>query len=143
MLFRSVWQQAFDWLKALPAAPAEGRHELRGADMYAMVMRYRSQARLECAYESHRRYLDLQYTIQGSEIIDHQFISKLKPAGDFDEKKDLIFYKDAPRAATLRMLPGCFTILYPCDGHRPKVQNEVPEDVFKLVIKIDVKLLAR
>jgi beta-galactosidase beta subunit len=46
-----------------------------------------------------------------------------------------------PPAFSLPMSPGSFAIFHPSDGHRPKIQNGANQSVYKLVIKIDRKLV--
>jgi YhcH/YjgK/YiaL family protein len=158
LLANPAWRLAFEWLKTVTASTPAGIQKLQGDDVYVNVHGYDTLPREQCRFESHRRYVDLQYCISGGEIIDWSLASALEPDGLFDEDKDLQFYR-APVARSavfsasrvtafpvspvcaLPMSPGSFAIFHPSDAHRPKVQNGVSPSVYKLVIKIDCRLV--
>lgn len=135
------WRFAFHWLQQLPADPEPGIRELRGPDIYVNIHGYETLPVIECRFESHRKYVDLQYCIRGGETIDWQRTANLRALGEFESAKDVQFYEPALAHATLRMTPGHFAIFYPSDGHRPKQQDGRNRDVFKLVIKVAHTLL--
>jgi YhcH/YjgK/YiaL family protein len=158
LLSNPVWKLAFDWLKSVTVATPAGIHKLQGEDVYVNVHGYDTLPPEQCRFESHRRYLDLQYCISGGEMIDWSLASGLTPDGAYDADKDLLFYQSPdsrlPDFAvshlpalplspffSLPMSPGSFAIFHPSDAHRPKVRNGVNQRVFKLVIKIDRKLV--
>src|SRR5439155_23683956 len=85
LLLHPVWKEAFEFLKSLPAQPAKGIHPIRGEDMYVNVMEYATLPREQCHFESHRKYVDLQYTITGSEVIEWRRSGELETAGRYDE----------------------------------------------------------
>ncbi|HEX4119628.1 MAG TPA: YhcH/YjgK/YiaL family protein [Verrucomicrobiae bacterium] len=132
-----TWRDAFNWLKTLSSNTPVGVTELDGDRIYASVQRYDTLPAVQCRYESHRRYVDLQYCIGGGEIIDCCFSSELTTDGDFNEKKDVQFYLPSPKGIPVRMSPGCFTVFFPSDAHAPKRRDEVNSTVHKVVLKID------
>lgn len=142
LLAHPVWCEAFNWLKSLPENPSLGTHPIRGDDMFAKVMKYDTKPPEQCKFESHRRFIDLQYTIRGAELIAWKRSDDLEPAGPFDEPNDLQFYRFAPALTQMHMLPGHFAIFCPADAHLPQVSDGIHPDVFKAVIKVGVHLLA-
>jgi biofilm protein TabA len=136
-----VWQTAFEWLRQMPAAPEKGIHPIRGDDMYVNVMEYATLPRSQCRFESHRKYLDLQYTITGAELIEWRLNTELATDGGYDDAKDLQFYHLSDALTRVHMLPGHFAIFFPSDAHLPKVSDGTNGSVFKLVIKINLNLL--
>jgi len=169
LLATPAWKLAFDWLGQATAATPPGIQELQGEEIYANVHGYETAPRAQGRFESHRRYVDLQSCFSGGEMIDWWLASELDPDGGYDGEKDVLFYRspaflppegqwpDSPfprpsalppralppaRPATaLRMAPGSFAIFHPSDAHRPRVQDGVNSGVFKVVIKIDRKLV--
>jgi biofilm protein TabA len=160
LLVAPAWKLAFDWLKNATAATPAGIQQLQGDEVYVNVHGYETVPCEQGRFESHRRYVDLQYCLAGGEMIDWRLASELEPDGGYDGDKDVLFYRPpvsrvlgsrAPESAvsrgfalpatTLRMSPGSFAIFHPSDAHRPKVQDGVNPRVFKLVIKIDRKLV--
>jgi biofilm protein TabA len=132
-----VWRRAFDWLRTVTPNTQFGVTELDGDRVYASVQRYDTLAQNQGRYESHRRYVDLQYCIGGGEIIDCNFSMDLETDGDFNEKKDVQFYLPPAKSIPLRMAPGCFAVFFPVDAHAPKRGDGVNSSVHKVVIKID------
>jgi len=141
LLSHPVWRQAFDWLRQMPANPTPGIQPLRGDEMYVNVMQYDTLPRTQCRFESHRQFLDLQFTISGAEIIEWRRVEELKPDGTYDESRDLQFYHLADAATRLHMPPGYFAIFHPSDAHLPKVSDGIQKSAFKLVIKINRRLV--
>ncbi len=142
LLNNAAWRFAFDWLRKLPADPEPGIRQLQGEDIYVNVHGYDTLPREQCRYESHRRYVDLQYCIQGGEMIDWQLGSTLKPAGDFDESKDLQFYELGTSLTRIQMVPGSYAIFFPSDAHLPKCADGLNRAVSKLVIKVSLRLVS-
>jgi biofilm protein TabA len=142
LLANPMWKLAFDWLKTVTPATPLGIQQLQGDDIYVNVMKYGTLPAEQCRFETHRKYVDLQYTITGAEVIDWKRSSELAPAGPFDEPKDLQFYLPGPTLTRVHMLPGCFGIFFPSDAHRPKVFDGIHPDVFKLVVKINLHLVS-
>ena len=142
LLGNPAWKLAFDWLHTVTPATPPGITPLKGDDIYANVMAYATAPAEQCRFESHRKYVDLQYTITGAEIIDWLDSRQLTPDGGYDEAKDLQFYHAAPTQGQVHMLPGCIGIFYPSDAHRPKVADGCHGKVFKLVIKLNLQLVS-
>jgi biofilm protein TabA len=132
-----VVTRSLSWLRGLPASPEIGRYELdESTGLYAMVMRYDTVSAEDSRYESHRRAVDLQYTIEGGEGIEWAHTGDLAADGDYDTERDLQFYVPGESSALVKNLPGCFSIYVPTDAHRPKIQIPGHVDVFKAVVKI-------
>lgn len=168
LLRQPVFNEALDWIRNMKADHAPGIYQVRGELMFANVHGYETLPRTQCRYESHRDYIDLQYCIEGGEMIDWQLASNLVPDGPFDAEKDLQFYKDQPVFAgcdalssnqqttvggqrptthsekpvtAIHMTPGRFSIYFQEDAHRPKVNDGIHRSVRKLVVKIHNSLL--
>lgn len=137
-----VFSRALEWIRRMPADQPTGIVHLDSKRMYVNVHGYDTLPRLECVFESHRRYVDLQYCIAGGELIDYCRTDWLTPKGAYDAERDFQFYQAFEPFSTLRMAPGDFAIFLPADGHRPKVQDGSHPAVRKLVVKIDTSLLS-
>lgn len=142
-LTHPVWREALRWLREMPAGQPPGIYQLKGDDMFVNVHGYDTKPRENCRYESHRRYVDLQYCISGGEIVDWQPTALLQATDDYNATKDVVHYAiPATAGAELRMTARRFAIFFPCDGHMPKIADGAQSRVEKLVIKIDERLLA-
>lgn len=136
-----VFRRALDWLRSMPENQPLGIVELSGREMYVNVHGYDTLGREACRFESHRRYVDVQYCIRGGELIDYCPLGWLPGNDGYDAEKDFIFHQAPAQFSTLRMTPGDFAIFFPDDGHRPKVHDGIHSAVHKLVIKIDLNLI--
>ena len=115
------------------------RQELRDG-VYAMESVYRTRARGDCFFESHRRYIDVQALVEGEESIEILGIERLRVAVDYVPDKDLVKYTDSDFASRLRLVPGELAIFFPPDGHMPclRVSDSQPVLVRKTVVKVPV-----
>lgn len=136
-----AWRMAFEWLRTVDAQTPLGIHELDGRKIYANVMSYATLPAELCRFESHRRYVDLQYTIAGAELIDWCSSAELTGEGGYDEDRDLQFYGPAITLTRVHIRPGHFGIFYPNDAHRPKVSDGQMTEVHKLVVKVSRELV--
>jgi YhcH/YjgK/YiaL family protein len=130
------FKTAFDYLRKtdLAALPV-GRYEIEGEKLYAMVQEYSTKPKEEAFWEAHRRYIDLQYVIQGAEIIGYAHVSRLRQAA-YDPNKD---YLPLHGEGDYMSLPqGHFIVLMPQDAHMPGIALDSPGPVKKIVIKIAV-----
>jgi len=117
----------------------DGRHSIRGDDVYALVMRAPSKTPAEALFESHRDYIDIQYVVSGDEALGVLPVGELMGATPYDPGKDVIFYATPPTYPALRLPPGHFAVFFPPDGHQPMCHAEVPGPLHKVVIKIGVR----
>jgi len=130
--------RAVDWIRNLPANPAEGRITLEAEGMYAIIVRYATVPPAESRFETHRKYVDLQYTLAGCEAIEWAPRDTLANDGDYDLEKDLLFHHPGTVFSRVIKTAGFFSIYTSVDAHRAKVQVGGFADAFKLVVKIPV-----
>ncbi len=117
-----------------------GKHEIDGQNIFAIVQRYQPRPLTEAVWESHFRYIDVQYVVSGVERMGHSSLRDqpkvLKP---YDPQTDLVFYEAG--IDLLVFHPGEFAIFSPQDVHAPGLAVEggdSPSEVLKVVVKIRV-----
>jgi len=103
--------------------------------LFALIQRYVTRPVTESSWEAHRRYIDLQYLVAGSEQIGYAPLEQLA-AGPYDAGRDLLALHGEGSWLTLHA--GNFMLLFPHDAHRPCVSVAAPAEVFKVVVKIAV-----
>lgn len=137
-MYPERWEQTFDYLAHtnLDSLPL-GRIEL-SEDVYITISEYETKEPGDALYEAHRKYIDIQYLISGSEYIgilrDTTLLKEMQP---YNEEKDIAFYTS--NGGTLRKAtPGNFFIFFPQDVHRPCVKEKEQVTVKKLVVKMKV-----
>lgn len=131
-----LFPRAFAWLRAFDPSTPDGRHEILGSDLVAIVQRYRTDPASPKAWEDHRIYGDIQYLHAGRELCAHTDTRGLAVTRPYDALKDVEKY--APPAAPFSLIaltPGRFTVFFPGDAHQPCLVAETPSDIIKVVIK--------
>lgn len=141
LLSDPVWVEAIAWIKRMPDDQAEGNYPLRGEEMHVNVHSYETLSREACRYESHKHHVDLQYCIEGSELIEWSVAHALTPNGEYDGEKDIQWYEQPAFASTkLTMEKGCFAVFFPEDAHMPKIAYNKHLVIRKLVVKVSTAL---
>ncbi|MFC0215097.1 YhcH/YjgK/YiaL family protein [Paenibacillus chartarius] len=119
-----------------------GKYSIEGDDMFALVQEMNTGPKSERKPESHRKYLDIQYLVSGTEIIG---VGKKNEANEVLEddlaNRDIVFYRNLTDETDLLLKPGMFAVFYPTDVHRPGVMAASEERIRKVVIKIAMSLL--
>lgn len=125
------------WLAAFSLNTADGRYDIDGDHVYALVQSYTTVAESEKKYESHRRYADIQFIAAGAESILYAPTDALTAVTAYDSQKDFLLYADPSAPATpLAMPPDTFAIFLPHDGHKPGCVAGSPSPIKKVVIKV-------
>jgi YhcH/YjgK/YiaL family protein len=127
---------AFDYLPStvLASLPV-GRIDLDGDHVYAMVQEYTTKPLADGKWESHRRYLDVQYMIRGCERIDFALLKTMK-LGEYIAEKD--FQAMSGIGHSLNLVEGSFAIFFPQDAHKPGLVIGAPSSVKKVVVKCEL-----
>lgn len=93
-------------------------------------------------FEVHRKYLDIQILVSGTEYVEYADIKDLETKVPFDEEKDLELMSGS--GSKIRITPDMFYILYPSDGHKPCCHEHVQTTYKKVLAKIKIdKLIHR
>lgn len=111
-----------------------GSHELPDG-FAAIVSDGQGRKAEEGKLEVHRRFIDIQYVIEGSDAMGWKPLGDcVKPSGPFDVEKDLGFFDDEPDGwVTVRA--GSFALFLPTDAHLPLVSDG---RIQKVVMKVPV-----
>lgn len=112
-----------------------GRYDLSDGIFYS-VQEYMTKPADECRFESHKRYIDIQWIVNGCEKIYIADTDKLKILSDYDDDKDIAFWHTDKECCSCVLTENSYVILYSDDAHMPGVCVAEPEKVKKIVIKI-------
>jgi len=131
------FKHAFDFIHQIDIHTISvGKHEIDGDTMYALVQEYNTKLKEQGVWEAHRRYIDLQYVVQGTEGMGYANINYLQQ-GAYDASKDFLALHGAGDQVTLHS--GSFVLLLPEDAHMPGMAIDASAPVKKIVIKISVE----
>ena len=127
-----------DYLAGFDLETPTGRHLIDGEDLFAVVQEYDTAPSTEKRFESHLRYIDIQYIVSGKERMLHAPADTLKVNTPYNDEKDVAFYTDPEVSSSFLVLPGHFAIFFPADGHKPGVMAGGRDPVRKVVVKVRV-----
>ena len=129
-----AFEKAFAFLRQddLAGLAAE-RYEIDGNNLFCMISKGPGRSRSEAKLEAHRKYIDIQYVIAGTDEMGWKPTADCKMIDtDYDVDKDIEFFKDQPDSWT-EVPAGSFVIFFPQDAHAPLVSDE---EIHKAVLKI-------
>ncbi len=129
-------EKAFAFLNSNNLAVLEpGRMDLEGNSIYVMVQEYTSKPESEGKWEAHKRYIDVQYIISGTELIGFALLNTMK-LGEYNPEKD--FQAMTGSGQMLKLTAGDFAVFFPQDAHMPGLEDGERALVKKVVVKIAV-----
>jgi YhcH/YjgK/YiaL family protein len=115
----------------------DGRVDIDGERVFALVQRYETVITDTPRFEYHRKYIDIQYIVSGEEVIGWAPAERMTITEAYEEEKDISLGTVLDGKMTLVYLKaGQLAILYPEDGHAPKLAADRPSCVFKIVVKV-------
>ena len=87
--------KAVDFLKNTDLAALEpGKYEIDGKDVYANVTAYTTIPWEEAKYEAHEHYTDIQYVIEGSEVMTYAPAHEMTVKTPYNPDKDVVFFEN-------------------------------------------------
>ena len=132
---------AFGYLRSFDPNTPEGKYEIDGDRLYAIVQRYETAPDEAKSWEAHRVYADIQYMVSGRERMIHAPVEELRTGAPYNEAKDVRKFDDevVKNATSVIVFPGSFCVFLPQDGHKPGCMVGRPEPVVKVVLKVRLK----
>lgn len=117
-------------------AKEDGEYEVRGDEIYYSVSRYKTKPLDQSKFESHQKYIDVQFIAEGCEMLGYTPTTDLDSDCDYNSENDITFFPVPDNFTKVNFSKGMFAILYPEDGHMPCVENSKSENVCKVVFKV-------
>jgi len=134
----SVLDAGLEYLsKAAATGLADGRYPIDGERLRASVTTSPTRETEAVPFEAHRRYIDIQCLLSGSETIYWMPREGCVVRQEYSAEKDIELLADG-RASALILRPGMFAVFFPSDAHKPGCYSARQEEVQKLVIKVRV-----
>ena len=134
---RPAFEKAFEFLAQKSLVDiADGNYEIDGDKLFAVLSHSQGKGVKNAKLEAHRKYIDIQFVIEGKELIGISRVDECKHVlSDYDPKKDIIFFSEKPQKY-IKLKPGDFAIFFPNDAHAPLAEKGI---VHKAVIKVIVE----
>lgn len=128
-------EKAFKYLQENDFSKLEpGKYEIDGTDIFALVQHYESRLVEAVKWEAHRKYIDIQYLVDGIESMGYAYIEDMKVTQEYNEEKDCLFTNGKGSFLTLKS--GMFAVFAPDDVHSPCIAVNEPQPIKKIVVKV-------
>ncbi len=132
------FQTAFAFLKrtdlaSLPVGWIELDNGVR-----ASIQRYTSFYEDEVYFESHEKYFDVQFVIEGEEYCGVCSRQGLVVRTPYSENDDIMFYENPDESGKVLLKAGDFIVLAPEDVHKPRLAAKEKMEIKKVVVKVPV-----
>ena len=117
----AIWDKAFAYLKEhdLAALP-NGKINLDGDNLTVAVTEGSTRELDKTQWESHQKYIDLQYIARGKEKMGLNKLAQLVVTQPYNPAKDVANYTGDGNYYTAE--PGTFYLFFPPDAHRPPLR---------------------
>jgi YhcH/YjgK/YiaL family protein len=116
----------------------DGEYSIQGRDLFYIVQRYTTKPLEDGLFETHRKYIDIQLVVSGSEAIGYANRKDLAVKEPYDESRDVELYEMPENPAMVNLTGGSFGVFWPQDGHLPCRISREKSDVCKVVFKVKV-----
>jgi YhcH/YjgK/YiaL family protein len=114
-----------------------GKYPIENEAAYLLIQNYTTNHESDKKWESHRKYIDIQLVLSGFEYIGYCPAKSLIPTEDYNESKDIIFYKEIKDGfSRLYIQADTFAVFSPGEAHKPGCHISEPSAVKKAVFKI-------
>ena len=111
-------------------------------DIFVLKQAYKTKERKDCFFESHKKYVDIQFMIKGDEYMDVSSLDNLKTISEYEEETDFIKYEGkCEDISSILVKENELAIFYPTDAHQPCVKVEKSQVIYKAVIKIPLEAI--
>lgn len=132
---KEMWDKVFRFLAdSKLQALAPGRYPIDGDKAYATITPGPPKKLEDVKWESHRKYIDLQYVIMGKVQLGVCPLPAAQVTEPYNETKDAANYNAGGKYYTAT--PQNFFLFFPEDVHRPDIKVKGFDTLKKLVIKI-------
>ncbi len=128
--------------KRILATNLESKYEL-GAGMIAIEQSYELKAESSAFFESHKKFVDFQLVVQGSELFYIANSDKCSIHTPYNDQKDLIIYNTPQCHSILHLQANTLAIFMPNDVHAGGLGlGSLPCDrLYKSGIKVPIALI--
>lgn len=109
-----------------------------GNGVRASVQHYQSLDECEAFFETHDKYFDVQYVVEGQELCGVCSRAGLTVKTPYSVSDDITFYENPDVYGNVLLSAGDFILLTPEDAHRPRITASEKRNIKKIVIKVPV-----
>ena len=109
-------------------------------DFYYIVKELETQPREQCIFESHRKYIDIQWVVDGQMAIETADVSTLKIEKEYDSEKDVALWLKQENLMQTILSSRSYAVLYPNNAHISAIAvNNQPHKIKLIVGKVKIE----
>jgi biofilm protein TabA len=112
-----------------------GMHRVDGDNLFFNLIEYNTKNANERFWESHKKYIDIHYILEGKEYIGYELFERMRIKEDYNEADDY-FLLEGSLQSKVKLEQGEFLICNPQDVHMTGIMVDRPEKVRKVVFKV-------
>lgn len=113
-----------------------GKYEIDGENIFALISEYKTKPESKGKLEAHKKYIDVQYVIDGEELMGYVPLGGQQILEPYKEENDIVFFTG--EKSFTKVSSGMFAIYFPEDVHMPGINTGKISEVKKLVIKVRI-----
>jgi YhcH/YjgK/YiaL family protein len=133
---KALWDKAFGFLRVTNLDSIKpGKYPIVGDSVFASVTESPTKEMSNSKWEFHKKYVDLQMVIKGTEKMGAYDVTKINITDPYNETKDIGFGTYAEGDYYVAEA-GTFFLFFPAHAHRPSLKVEGCDKDKKIVIKI-------
>lgn len=103
---------------------------------FVLEQAYITKNKEDCLFESHKKYIDIQYMFKGDEIMEVENVNNLLIETAYKEDLDYAKYFQSKNSSILKIKENELAIFYPNDAHMPCIKIDENKKIIKAVFKI-------
>ena len=116
---------------------APGSYDICTGKIKMIVNEYVQSCNDHVRLEAHRKNIDVQYWVSGSELMGYAPLLNQPVLEAYSEEKDCGHF--AAEASFSKLEPGMFAIYFPNDLHTAVIDEDCNSQVRKIVFKVSVE----
>ena len=131
-----LFPRAFEYMRNTDLhALTPGVHQIIEGKLFAIVEHVHGRTRDVAKLECHRRYIDIQLVLSGTDEMGWKQLSDCHdPVDEYSAERDIRFFNDAP-STWIATSPDGFCIFFPEDAHAPLVgEGFIRKVIFKIAV---------
>ena len=127
-------EKYIELLKTITPDIKDGRYELSDGAYYNVCTVAKQGDPAEKVFESHKKFIDIQFVFEGSEQMEYADLQTLPVTQPYAEDGDCALEKG--EGVLLTVNTGDFVVFCPEDAHKPGCGNGTSR---KVIVKVPVK----
>ena len=131
-----LFPRAFEYMRNTDLhALTPGVHQIVEGKLFAIVEHVHGRTREVAKLECHRRYIDIQLVLSGTDEMGWKTLADCHdPVDEYSAERDIRFFNDAP-STWIATPANHFCIFFPEDAHAPLVgEGFIRKVIFKIAV---------